>query len=170
MRSEFHVQRSLSIPVPSRSKPVRSHTPFENVGTSGKKCDICPSLNLSDLQLRAIELTIQGHKDSQTAQSSPLDGGRFGIEKPSMTQKRGFAQRKPLAQRDARLHNGTFRVGRATEMTLSSKEATATTLRSASGGGRGAVHRGGSWRIGKSGIRDCCLGERIALDPLLPSR
>jgi DNA-binding CsgD family transcriptional regulator len=56
-------------PLPSATDQAPSYlTPhIENVGDSERKCDIDPSPNLSDIQLRAIELTVQGHTDSETA-------------------------------------------------------------------------------------------------------
>ena len=54
-------------PSPSDQAPSDPTPPIENVWDSVGKCEIGPASNLSDIQLRAIELTIQGHSDSQTA-------------------------------------------------------------------------------------------------------
>ena len=49
------------------TSPEISHDPLAEIGDSERMWDIGYAPNLTDLQLHAIALTIQGHRDTQTA-------------------------------------------------------------------------------------------------------
>ena len=62
---------------PDPQDPSVSHDPPTEMGESERMWDIGYAPNLTDLQLRAIALTIQGHRDTQIARILSINRRTF---------------------------------------------------------------------------------------------
>ena len=69
MLTDFDSQAPFDLSIPDQDPAG----PPEYLGTSGAIWDIQLPLNLTDIQFRAIELTIQGHRDTQIAHALSIN-------------------------------------------------------------------------------------------------